>query len=315
MRITYFNNFKDTSVNTFCDISWDELVEQFSEHQVQLDKDGMMFNLCQFNKLTDLERIYDEGRDDMRCSDNVVAYHGLILDYDGKGADIDTIKQRFDGFKYLGYTSYRHIINDEKCQKFRIVFPFVNPCPREDWEIRKEAFLDFAGPEIDRSCVSQSRSFYMPACPPAGVMYKDTWTGEGVDLCWEVFIPAEKPVATQPQVVIPLAVSDLQKALDELKKHRPILANEDRYWIVRAVAKHVGAQQAIIECRSRWPDAAYNGKYELQVRKLKNDGPGMGSIVFEIRKYNPQYQVMTSEEFKLAAIQQKMQNKYGVDNG
>ena len=310
MRITYFSNYKDTSVNMFDDASWSDICKQFKVHEIQDDKDGLMFNLCEFRTLTDEFSNYRENRTDIRCADNVISYHGLILDYDGNGADLSTIMMRFDGFAYLGYTSYRHIINDEGVQKFRIVFPFETPCPKEEWELRKENFLEFAGPEIDRSCVSHSRSFYTPACPPAGVQYKDAWSVDGVFLDWQMFTPITKPVYKN-DVVIPLAVSDLQKALDELKKHRPILPNEDRYWIVRAVAKHVGPQQAITECRSRWPDAAYNGKYELQVRKLKSDGPGMGSIVFEIRKYNPQYQVMSPEEFKLASIKQEIQQKYG----
>ena len=312
MRITYFDNYKDTCVNVFDNVQWKDIVELFAEHQVQADKDGMMFNLCEFDKLTDEFSNYNENRTDIRCADNVVAYHGLILDYDGNGADLATIIQRFADFTHLGYTSFRHILNDDACQKFRVVLPFEVPCPRNEWEIRKENFLQFAGPEIDRSCVSHSRSFYTPACPPEGVQYKDSWSLDGVVLDWRMFTPIAKPVYHN-DVVIPLAVSDLQKALDELKNHKPILANEERYWIVRAVAKHVGSQQAITECRSRWPDAAYNGKYELQVRKLKSDGPGMGSIVFEIRKYNPQYQVMSSEEFKLAAIKQEIQRKYGND--
>lgn len=314
MRITYFNNYKDVKVKLYADLTWDEIVDQFSQHQVADDKDDLMFNLITFNQLTDESLPYDEHRTDKRCTENVLGYDGLILDYDGNGATLENIIMRFDGFEYLGYTSYRHILNDEGCEKFRLVFPFTDTCPRDEWEIRKESFLTFAGPEIDRSCVSQSRSFYTPACPPAGVVHKIAWQASGAVLDWRLFAPAVIKPYTAPAVHKPISVTDLQKALDELKKHRSLLPNEDRYWLVRAVTREIGAVNAIVECRSRWPDAQYNGKYEDQVKNIVPKTPGIGRIINEIRKYNPEYRTMSKEAFKLAMLQQKLQQKYGAKN-
>jgi len=288
MRVTYFSNYKDVCVNTFADVTWNELCSQFKTHEVQADKDGCMFNLCTFDRLTDLDAPYDENRTDKRCFENVIGYDGLILDYDGNGAKLENIIPRFIEFRHLGYTSYRHILNDAGCEKFRIVLPFTDICPADEWEARKANFLEFAGDEVDRSCVSHSRSFYTPACSEEGLAYKDAWSKDGIVLDWRWFVPVVKPVVAQ-KVYKPMAVSDLQKALDELKKHRPILPNEDRYWLVRAVCRSVGEAQAIIECRSRWPDATYNGKYETMTKKITPKTPDVGRIINEIRKFNPTY--------------------------
>jgi hypothetical protein len=88
------------------------------------------------------------------------------------------------------------------------------------------------------------------------------------------------------------------------------MPNEERYKIVRAVAKCVGEKQAIVECRSRWPDAAYNGKYEMQVKKLIPSGPGLGCIIHEIRKFNPKYEVQSKEEWKLEMKLAEIEKKH-----
>lgn len=301
MRITYFSNFHDISVAVYDDPTYEQLCSVFDAHEIQTNKDGMMFNLCQFKD--------DTG---IRCSDNVACYHGLLLDYDGNGATIQKVIERFDGFQYLGYTSYNHVVKG--VDKFRLVFPFTHPCPKDEWELRKENFLTFAGPEIDRSCVSHSRSFYLPSCCKENAEYADRWFPDGEVLDWEMFIPIRKVYPTQ-SIQKPVSITTLQKALDELQKHRNILPNEDRYWIVRAVAKCVGTRQAIVECRSRWNDAPYNGKYEQQVKNLHANGPGLGGIIFEIRKYNPTYEVMSKEEWKSEQIQDRLQQKYGDQHG
>lgn len=293
--ITFFNNFFDTCVSVHECMTWDELCSVFFEHDVRSDKDGTMFNLCTFKDL-----------DGIRCSDNVDCYHGLLLDYDGNGATIPSIIERFDGFCYFGYTSHNHVIKG--VDKFRLIFPFTKPCPKNEWDSRKENFLEFAGCEIDRSCVSHSRSFYTPSCPSEAVQYADRWIAEGELLDWEIFVPVKK-VYVEQKIQKPVSVTDLQKALDELKKHKDTLPNEERYKLVRAVAKCCGATQAILECRSRWPDAAYNGKYEQQVKNLKADGPGMGGIIHEIRKYNPDYGKLSREEWKLNELVAKIEKK------
>lgn len=315
MRITYFQNNYDIKTSLYEDVTWEELIEVFSEHTVQTNKDGMMFSLITFKQATDLEDDTplsgnESPRTDKRCTENVGCYHGLVFDYDGKGADIATIIQRYAEFRHLGYTSYRHAINDKGEQKFRVIIPFLTPCPFEEWDRRKECFLEFAGPEIDCSCVSHSRSFYLPACPENGLPYKDFWHLDGIVLDWELFTPKPVPVYTQT-VTKPIPLSDLQQALDKLQQHAPILPNEDRYWLVRAVAKFVGAPQAITECRSRWPDATYNGKYEDMVKKLSSKGPGMKRILDEIHKYDPGYCSLPKEDFIMQKIQEKLAKKYG----
>jgi hypothetical protein len=292
-EITYFSNFRDTHVAVYETVTWEELVMTFSEHTITEVKDDIMFNLCSFL-----------DRDGSRCTDNVDSYYGLILDYDGNGATLEQYIAKFAEFTHLGYTSFNHKVKG--VDKFRIVFPFATPCPRAEWELRKECFLDFADKlVVDRSCVSHSRSFYVPACSAENAAFKDSWHVDGATLDWTWFTPPQKPVYVAPTVVKPTSITDLQKALDELQRHIPTMDNDYRYWIVRAVAKEVGELQAIAECQARWPDAQWNGKYVDQVKKLKENGPGMGSIINEIRKYNPLY--MKDKVFKREIMQQEYQ--------
>jgi hypothetical protein len=288
-KITYFANFHDTCVEVHDSIEWEEMVSLFSEHTLTENKDGMMFNLCSF-----------KDRDGIRCADNVDSYYGLVLDYDGHGATLEGIVDRFLSFTHLGYTSFNHVIKG--VDKMRVVLPFTTPCPKDEWESRKAGFLEFAGIEIDKSCISHSRSFYMPACPAAGVEHKLAWNVKGEWLDWTVFEPEVKPAYVPPALTFTTTPTDMQRALDELFRHVPVMDNEGRYWLVRAVAREIGETAAIAECQKRWPDANWNGKYIDQVKRLTENGPGMGAIINKIKKFNPTYKAITKDDYRLAVL-------------
>ena len=272
------NNFlntydKRTNDTLFC--SWDELTAIFKNHSVSTTKDYKMYNLCNLKR--------DENN--VHCiADNVVSYNCLVLDYDDKDATIEWACNKFNGFTYLGYTSYNHVIKG--VDKFRLIFPFSSVCPAADWNSRKEQFLSFAE-RADRSTIATSRVFYMPSCSAENLQYADSWSCEGTMLDWNVF-PA-KQVRYAAVLERPIETSIVTEALDELKKHRYILPNEDRFWLGHAVARCVGVSQAMIEMQCRWPDAQYNGKYADTLKRFKQEGPAFTRIIAEIRKYNPNY--------------------------
>lgn len=285
------NNFKNrfdkrTNDTVFC--TWDEVIAIFSTHEGTTTKDYKMYNFCtlQRNEVNEIHCI----------SENVLSYNCLVLDYDDKNATIEWAINEFDGFTYLGYTSYNHHIKG--VDKFRLIFPFATPCPVEEWNSRKEEFIKFAGP-VDRSTIATSRVFYMPSCAIENLKFADSWHCEGALLEWDIF-PAKKFTPSIP-LSRPIEVSQVTGVLDELLKYRPVLPNEERYWIARAVARCVGVTQATTEMQCRWPDANRNGKYKTMLVKLKKEGPDFGAILKMVRRYNPDYgnSIKEVSKFKL----------------
>jgi hypothetical protein len=130
----------------------------------------------------------------------------LAADFDGI-LSVDEAVERFDGFAYWLYTSYNHLTVCEKTgrifEKFRMFFPFVNPCPIREFETRKRAFLRFLNTD-DESCVASSRGFYMPSCPAERMPVSRSWFQDGVWLDWGTFepeiIPEFRPVNRLPSL-------------------------------------------------------------------------------------------------------------------
>lgn len=311
-EINFFLSNHDNIVRLSEHLQWDDVVGLFSEHTQTEDKDGMMFNFCEY-KRTDFapaeRKIYingvDTGERELkldndgqlqigRLADNVLSYNCLVLDYDGEGATLETAIRRFADYTHLGYTSHNHVIKG--VDKFRVILPFATPCPINEWKSRSESFLLFAGKEIDRSTVAISRAFYLPTCPPTATEHTAVWNMDGALLDWTTFAVTKTYTAptTPPQ---PVNNVELNEVLDELRKHMPIMPYEKRFALVRAVAQHVSKNEAISAMRSRWDDSSLNGKYEAMLSApLKANGPTLGSVIFEVRKYNPAFKVAATTD-------------------
>lgn len=309
-EINFFQHYKDNVVGTAEHLSWDEVTDLFSSHTVSSNKDGYMFNFCEF-KRTDFapaeRKIFVDGIDTGervlkldangnlqigRCADNVLSYNCLVLDYDGNGATLEKIITRFSGYRHLGYTSYNHVIKG--VDKMRVVLPFETICPIDEWHKRTASFLQFAGEEIDNSTIAVSRPFYLPSCSADTTQYAECWHVDGVTLDWNYITPTQTYTvpSTSPA---PINDVELNEILDELQKHVPLMPYEMRFKLVRAVAQHVSKADAINAMRSRWHDGNLNGKYEAMLSApLKAGGPTLASAIFEIRKYNPTFKKSNS---------------------
>lgn len=273
-NINHYKNRWDKKVVGSTPLTWEQLVTLFSKHTVCPTKDGEMFNLCTF--------------DTAHCdAESVNSYNCLVLDYDGEGATIENIITRFIDYTHLGYTSYRHAITG--VEKFRVILPFSTECPINDWYIRKDAFLAFAGPSIDTSCTARSRTFYMPSCHMDNIQLTDAWNNAGTLLEWESFTATPAPVYVGNTAPILVPASIITDMLNELARHISVLDYTARFEVTRAVQRHLGDTAAISEMRSRWSDATYNGKYEDIIKSKSSNKPGIPALLTRIRKYNAAY--------------------------
>lgn len=311
MHVNFYNDFFDNVVTGTEQIEWSELVTLFSEFTESESKDAVsLFNLCLFKDKDfvpasrkifangeytgerELKLSKNAGVQVGRYAENIIAYSALVLDYDGNGASLENALGRFSAFTHLGYTSYRHAITG--VDKFRVILPFSSPCPIDEWEKRKGSFKEFAGPTVDNSTVATARAFYLPSHPAEGKEHSLAWNIDGVVLDWDLFEARE---IHQPQPCIEANDTELTTVLDDLKAAMPhVPPYEERFVLVRAVAKHLGKAEAVQQMRSRWPDTDLNGKYEDMVSApLKANGPGLGSIIYQLRSIQPNYTVRKNE--------------------
>ena len=198
MKAYFFKSVFDNIVTeaTSLDLSWNEWVEFFSEHQI-LDKkeDAPLFIAAEFNTKAGFTPVQG-GTAPARMAVNVERINWVVLDYDGN-ADLQQTIQALEGIKHLGYTSYRHLY-DGVTQKFRIVIPFKTPCPIREWNARKHDLLNLF-PGTDESTITISRAFYIPSCPSGTIDKAFAWHLDGDELDWHIL--ESKPPAPLPEPI------------------------------------------------------------------------------------------------------------------
>jgi hypothetical protein len=185
MKLFYFKSIYDNQVDRDCvlDVSWLEMLEIFSEHIVAPDKESvMLFNASIFSGTT-------------RKAESVSAVSALTLDFDS-GITIEQVKHRVEGLRYLGYTSYGHL-KDGITEKFRLIVPFSNDCPIEEWNLRKHDVLNLF-PSVDPSTITVSRIFYMPSTPEERKHLARFWHQEGELFDWRTLERKSEPIPHTP---------------------------------------------------------------------------------------------------------------------
>lgn len=296
------NRFHKQITNTEY-FNWEQILTLFSIHKVVTNRDYSLFNFCKFYNT--------EGP--VHCDgDSVESYSALVLDYDGEGATIEKAKEQFKDYTYLGYTSFRHIITG--VEKFRIILPFAEDCPVEEWRARKSgSFLDFAGPTIDRSSCAVSRVFYVPCCFEENLQYAQCWNNTGKLLDWKGLVAEEVKVYEATTTFSAAEPTTITRLLDELKKYELILDYSDRFWVARAAERHLGTARAITEMQHRWPDAMYNGKYKNMLKSAPKNPPGIPTLMKRIRLHNPNFEAYNEVIYannKVGRLQKKIAKRY-----
>lgn len=191
-QVTFFQYCRDNHVKISQSVQWEELVQLFSNHQQNEQKDGLMFNGVMY-----IDKLHEPFI--RRCSDNVEAITLMILDYDG-GMTINAAKKQFKKYNYLGYTSHSHRLKKKGGKDcFRIVLPLLNPVDADVYRNKKDSILAWSN-GADGSSVDVGRAFYLPACPPDMYCLSECWVnvGELVDI--DMFEDRKEPEMTIQQV-------------------------------------------------------------------------------------------------------------------
>jgi hypothetical protein len=200
-ELHFFNGTYDNIVREAYFYTWDEMCELFSQHTITPTKNTLGFICAKFktinykpaeqktfddkgNVVEVSQKLIDGNTVVGRYAENIISYNCLVFDYDGNGIDIDAKIEEFKDFQYIGYTSHNHIISG--VHKFRMIFPFSEPCPIQEWQPRENSFREFGGTD-DRSTTAKARIFFTPTCPEEGTKYKRAWNNKGEILDWQVF--------------------------------------------------------------------------------------------------------------------------------
>ncbi|MCP3867573.1 MAG: hypothetical protein GY703_05655, partial [Gammaproteobacteria bacterium] len=135
---------------------------------------------------------------------NLIENDLLILDYDG-GITLDQVKQRFQPYEYVYYTSYRHL-HDGETEKFRLILPLKTPIPTwrrynehgiavegGDWYQILDALKALAGP-CDPKSFDPNQMYLMPSAPETRIELSQSGHNKGDWLDWTKFerIPFNK---------------------------------------------------------------------------------------------------------------------------
>jgi hypothetical protein len=227
-ELNFFTSKYDNEVKVTKHFTWEQLCEKFSTHKITNVKNDEGFICAKFkrdNYRPATRAIYEEidgekvevsreikyDREDRtiigRYAENIITYNCLVLDYDGANVKLEDKQAEFKGFRHIGYTSHNHHIKG--VDKFRIILPFKEPCPTEDWRLRQDEFRTFAGVD-DRSTTALARIFFSPTCPEAGLPYKQAWNKDGETLDWKWFAP-KKVIEPVPLPDVPMSPTGMGK--------------------------------------------------------------------------------------------------------
>lgn len=177
MYLTIFEAVEQAYIeqgNNF-DAEWVDVVALLCDLHVTEDKAAVpLFNLLEFKKegATEGRRyVYENGEktDEFttrpgtirRAKENLVAWHGVVVDFD-HGATIEETIERLKPFEFLLYTSFSHTAESHR---FRVIIPFLEPLTATEMEERVDNFM-LALDGCDRCSFSFSQSFYLYSAHP-----------------------------------------------------------------------------------------------------------------------------------------------------
>ena len=187
--------------------TWENIVGLFSiGHQVVENKEDVnLFNTAHYKEVEQVsdysENVYEDfltgSRYVKRRQANIIEVDCLVLDYDGE-TTIDKIKDRFQNYEYVCYSSFRHL-HDDNTHKFRFIIPFSKPIPAwktlnehgiaidgGEWFQIRGALETFSGP-CDPASFNPNQIYYMPSAPESRFDKSFVHHNNGKRLDWEQF--------------------------------------------------------------------------------------------------------------------------------
>ena len=160
LQITLFDSLYDVAVKPENQktLSWEQLIKNLTKPRIATRKEDVkMFTAAKFK---------DGSK---RCSDNVEAYHALVLDYD-EGVHPLYFAEEYGEYEFCLYSSWNHRFDkannavDMDILKFRVVLPLKAPVSAEEYKqaipVLKKMFTD-----ADPAGFSPSQAFFLPSCP------------------------------------------------------------------------------------------------------------------------------------------------------
>jgi predicted P-loop ATPase len=165
IRVNVFNGATD-NVGTPYNVTWAQLTEALSVHDVRPGKEGSLFNCVELSGL--------------RRKENVTAVNALVLDLEHMAAGrADAILDSLAPFAYVLYTSHRSrhrepyagerfgkepVAGEVRC---RVVIPYSRPVTPELHDRIWGLFAQWI-PEMDPKCREPAHFYYLPSCPVDG---------------------------------------------------------------------------------------------------------------------------------------------------
>ena len=110
-----------------------------------------------------------------RADKNVKYMTALVIDYDNEKGDNQTdyhdIVDELQEYEFYIHSTHSNMMNKNGNirQRFRLIMPFSRPVAPEEWQFVWKGFHNMMknDPNIDTTCKSKSRSYYIPSCPSA----------------------------------------------------------------------------------------------------------------------------------------------------
>lgn len=192
-RFNHLNHVKDNEVfeDLVIDMEWSDVCAL--AHAPQESKEFNAFVLGRYQ--------FVDGKAH-RGGNSLLERDALVLDYDGQplGDVLDWLSQL--GLRHFGYTTWSHLL-PEKGERYRIIVPFDQPCPKVEWERRKRTLSELF-PGVDEKSFVWAQVFFWPGCAPDRLEHAFTWNFDGDPLEWrkldadpppQPFVPKPRPAS------------------------------------------------------------------------------------------------------------------------
>lgn len=230
---------RDNAVQNWHQFSWTQLRDLLLEqgHFVTENKDVSLISPWQFKTTADdfTPRTTDDGKPWLidskpvvgRLASNVIGTSMLMFDFDG-ALSVSHAKSILGQWTHLGYTSYSHMSpNKDGKDCFRVILPLKHFVTAQQLVDRRKAIYAEI-PGLDTSCLSLSRSFYVPSVMPNRKHLAQMWDNDGelfdvLEYDPEVYVP---PVHTATYA----RPIDREKIISALKG--VFLGNEPEWFMV-----------------------------------------------------------------------------------
>lgn len=142
------------------ELTWDELISEFSAHDVREKKDGPCFMPVQMKDREDwiLSEPRPNHEPSYRNDANIDFITMVVIDLD-KMDSLPKAEDMFSDFEYFIYST--HSYTADTPYKFRMVISLDSPIPSDEWPL---AFKKITmGIDADKTCGNLSRVFFYPS--------------------------------------------------------------------------------------------------------------------------------------------------------